>query len=252
MRSGLGTTVARYFVSFLILLVFWTLITVLFSVPTFLLPPPSTVAQTLWSEWPFFADAARYTLLNALTGAMAGIALGMLTGLLAAYSRMLRWVLEPYLVVFQSFPRESLFPLLIVWLGFGATTKMVNAGLLSFFPIAIMTLNSLLDTRQEYVALIRGWGASRIEEFLYCRLPAFVPTLFSAIKVALPLALIGAVLGEFMGGNRGLGYIIVSSGAAFRTDRLFAAVSILAITGTIGLAAIQFVQTRFFERFNQE
>jgi NitT/TauT family transport system permease protein len=160
--------------------------------------------------------------------------------------------LEPYLIIFQSFPRESLFPLLIVWIGFGTATKVVNAALLSFFPIAVITLNGLLDTREDYINLIRGWGATRFEEFLHCRLPAFVPTLVSALKVSLPLALIGAVLGEFMGGNRGLGYIIITSGAAFRTDRIFAAVSVLSLIGVSMLAAVQVIQSTLLKRFKYE
>ncbi len=245
-------SIIRYGASLALLFFLWKIATLSLNMPAYLLPAPERVGATLIAERHMFIDAALYTFLNMLRGAALGIALGILTGCIAAYSRILRWLVEPYLIIFQSFPRESLFPLLIVWIGFGAMTKIVNAALLSFFPIAVITLNGLLDTRDDYVSLIRGWGASRFEEFLHCRLPAFVPTLVSALKVSIPLALIGAVLGEFMGGNNGLGYIIITSGSAFRTDRIFAAVALLSLIGVAMLAAVELLQATVLKRFNQE
>jgi NitT/TauT family transport system permease protein len=244
--------VAQYAGSLILLLAAWKGSIVLFHLPAYLLPPPERVFQTLSGETRAFSTAALYTLHNCLIGGAAGILCGMLIGGLVAYSRALRWIIEPYLIVFQSFPREALFPLFVVWLGFGAATKMVSASLLSFFPVAVLTLNGLLDVRRDYVELIRGWGATRAQEFLYCRLPAVVPTLVSAVKVGLPLALIGSVLGEFIGGNHGLGYIIMSSGSAFRTDRIFAALVFLAAMGLLLLTSIQLIERLLLKRFYQQ
>ena len=252
MLSGLAKNVARYLASLLLLIIMWEVLVRALNIPGYLLPVPEKILSTLWNEQRFFFDAAQYTFTNMLLGASLGITAGVIVGAAVAYSKTLRWLVEPYLIIFQSFPRESLFPLLIVWLGFGMGTKVVNAALLSFFPMAVITLNGLSDVRHDYVDLIRSWGAGRIEEFLYCRLPAFVPTLISAVKVCLPLALIGAVLGEFMGGNNGLGYIIISSTSASRTDRIFAAVVILAVMGLLMLAAVQLTQRMLLERYNQE
>jgi ABC-type nitrate/sulfonate/bicarbonate transport system permease component len=244
--------VAQYIGSLILLLAVWKGLIGLFHLPAYLLPPPERVFQTLSGETRAFSTAALYTLQNCLIGGAAGILCGMLIGGLVAYSRTLRWIIEPYLIVFQSFPRESLFPLFIVWLGFGVATKMVSASLLCFFPVAVLTLNGLLDVRSDYVELIRGWGATRWQEFLYCRLPAVVPILVSAVKVGFPLALIGSVLGEFIGGNRGLGYIIMSSGSAFRTDRIFAALVFLASIGLLMLVSIQLIERLLLKRFYQQ
>jgi NitT/TauT family transport system permease protein len=177
--------------------------------------------------------------------------LGFLLGALTAYSRRVRWIVEPYLTVFQSFPREAFFPLLVVWLGFGHFPKIVNAGLLSFFPMAVVTLSGLSDTRDEYIRLLESWNASRLEQFIFCRLPAAVPSLLGGLRVALPLALIGAVLGEFLGGNDGLGYIIISSGSAFRVDRTFAAIVVLAAGGMIIVALVDAIRFLALRRFYQ-
>lgn len=244
--------VAQYVGSLILLLVVWKSLVVVLHLPVYLLPDPKRVFHTLGGESHAFGVAALYTLQNCLIGGTLGILCGMLIGGFVAYSRTVRWVVEPYLIVFQSFPRESLFPLLIVWLGFGAATKMVSASLLPFFPVAIVTLNGLLDVRRDYLELIRGWGATRGQEFLYCRLPAVVPTLVSAVKIGFPLALIGSVLGEFMGGSNGLGYIIISSGSAFRTDRIFAALVFLAAIGLLMLVSVQLIERTFLKRFYQE
>jgi NitT/TauT family transport system permease protein len=244
--------VAQYGASLVLLLVVWKTLTGWLHLPVYLLPPPEQVFQTLSRETQVFSRAALYTIQNCLIGGAAGILCGMLIGGFVAYSRTLRWIIEPYLIVFQSFPRESLFPLFVVWLGFGAATKVVSASLLSFFPVAVLTLNGLLNVRSDYLELIRGWGATRAQEFLYCRLPAVVPMLVSAVKVGFPLALIGSVLGEFIGGNHGLGYIIVSSGSTFRTDRIFAALVYLAFIGLLLLVSIQVIERLFLKRFYRQ
>jgi NitT/TauT family transport system permease protein len=199
-----------------------------------------------------FLGATFYTVRNMLFGATLGIGAGVVSGLVIGYSRPLRWLVEPYLLIFQSFPRESLAPLFIVWLGFGAAPKVVNAALLSYFPTAVITLHGLLDTRKDYIELMRSWGASRFQEFLYCRLPALVPVLASATKLAAAMALIGAVLGEFMGGHGGLGYVIMTSGSAFRVDRIFGAVVCLAAVGVSIMAVVSGIQILALRRFNQE
>jgi NitT/TauT family transport system permease protein len=131
------------------------------------------------------------------------------------------------------------------------TPKVVNAILLSSLPMAVIMLNSLTDTRDEYLKLMESWRSSRIESFFLCRLPAAVPQIVGGVRVAMPLALIGAVLGEFLGGSGGLGYVIVSSGSAFRVDRIFAAITVLAIGGTLIVASIDLFRFSFLKRFYQ-
>lgn len=242
---------ARYVTSLFILVAAWKAAIMVFQFEPYLLPDPMLVLDTLVKEGPFFAKAALYTFRNMLVGGAIGIGLGLLIGGVCAYSRSARWVVEPYLTVFQSFPREALFPLLIVWLGFGQAPKVVNAGLLAFFPMAIVALHSLSDTRDDYIKLLQSWNADRWQEFVFCRLPNAVPALVSGVKVALPLALIGAVLGEFLGGNEGLGYIIISSGSAFRVDRIFAAIMVLAAGGLSAISLVDAVRLSVLQNYYQ-
>lgn len=244
--------VARYVVAVMLMAVAWDSLIRIFEIPKYLLPAPSDVISTLGAERGMYFRHASATLQNMLGGVAIGLTLGVCAGFLLAYSRTLRWLFEPYLVIFQSFPREALVPVMVVWLGFGHIPKVVNAALLSFFPIAIITMNSLLDTRSEYLELVRSWGASKQEEFLYCRLPGALQAIVAGLKIAVPLGLIGAVLGEFMGGSEGLGYVIISSGANYRMDRSFASLVVLAVVGMVSLGAINFLQESAFARFKQE
>ncbi len=251
--SSLGWATLRYAASLALLMLLWVAIGRLAALPLFILPTPASVFQALVAERATFAHATAYTLQNAAVGAVLGVGLGFLTGVLTAVSPKLRWIAEPYLIIFQSFPREALVPLFVVWLGFGWMPKVLSAALLAYFPMAVLTANGLLDTRRDYIDLVRSWGATRFQELLHCRLPALVPALVGGIgKVCLPLALIGAVLGEMTGGgNYGLGYIVITSGAVSRVDRVFGALLILGATGAGVLAAVNALQSAL-RRFNQE
>lgn len=242
----------RYATSIGILLIVWHVLIKLLNVPAYVLPTPILVLTTLMNEYQSFAVHAKSTLFNMCIGGGAGIALGISVGLIVAYSRTLRWLIEPYLIIFQSFPREALIPVIVVWLGFGNAPKIFNSAVLSFFPMAVITINSLLDTRGEYIELVRNWGASKWEEFIHCRLPYAVQPILGGLKIALPLSLIGAVLGEFMGGSEGLGYVIVSSGANYRLDRSFASLVILSLIGITLLAVVRVLQDVVLNKFKQE
>jgi NitT/TauT family transport system permease protein len=251
-RSSVPLVVVRYVASIVVLVVVWDAVVRIGDLKAYVLPPPWDVLKTLFNEAGVFWAAMVFTVKNMLLGAALGIGLGLIAGALIAIARPVRWIAEPYLLIFQSFPREALIPLFIVWMGFGAGPKIVNSALLSFFPMAVVTLNGLSDTRRDYLELMDSWGATKLQQFAYCRLPAVVPTLIGGLKIAMPLALIGAVLGEFMGGSEGLGYTIVSSGSAFRVDRIFAAILCLGGVGISGFALINGIQALFLQRFNQE
>lgn len=250
--ASAASSIVRYTVSIGVLLAIWAAATRLFELPPYLLPDPAAVFSTLVTERGVLGLAAASTLRNALIGGIGGILIGVTIGCSASMFRPVRWIVEPYLGLAQSFPRESLFPLFVVWLGFGALPKMLSSGLLACFPMAVITLDALSSTRGDYLLLLSSWKASRWQTFLHCRLPAAIPAMIGGLKVCLPLALIGAVLGEFLGGSEGLGYIIVSSGSAFRVDRIFAAIVVLAAAGSGLVALVEVVRATAARRFYLE
>src|SRR5262245_4029034 len=161
------TAIVRYLCSITLLFAVWQGAVIAFALPGYLLPSPFQVLVTLSTEFEWFAPHALATIQNAAFGGTLGIGLGFIIGMHIGYSPWLRWIAEPYLVIFQSFPRESLIPLVIVWLGFGDAPKVFNAALLSFFPAAVITVNGVLDVRSDYLELMRSWGASKTEEFVF-------------------------------------------------------------------------------------
>jgi len=216
-----------------------------------MLPAPEKVLSTLYMERDQFLQASIPTFRNAVVGGTVGILGGIVLGAICAYSSRIRWIVEPYLTIFQSFPREAFFPLMIIWLGFGDLPKVVNATLLSIFPMAIVTLDALTDTRRDYLTLFESWSANRWDTFRYCRLPAATPSIIGGVRVAAPLALIGSVLGEFLGSSEGLGHIIVSAGSAFRVDRAFAAIVVLAAGGTMMVFLIDQLKNTLLKKYYQ-
>jgi len=251
-RKTLQKESGRYLAAMAFLLITWHLAVTLFPIPKYLVPTPVAVGKVFISEYPNLLMGAKYTATNMIIGGTIGICLGIIVAAVLCFSVKLRWLFEPLLTAFQSFPRESLLPLLVVWLGLGTAPKIVNAALLSFFPAALVTLHALLGTRQDYLALVRNWGMSDWQTLAMCRLPAAVPAILSVIRLSYPYALIGSVLGEFFGGNTGLGYIIISSGSTFRVDRIFAAVILLALIGSTMVIVVNVIQQTICKRFYLE
>lgn len=239
----------RIVASLAALFLIWFAFVAAFDIPPYLLPSPLKVLETLVIEHARFMDAAASTFSNAIVGGTIGILLGMIIGAACAFSTRTKWLVEPYLTIFQSFPREAFFPIMVVWLGFGDLPKIVNASLLALFPMAVITLDALLNTRSDYLKLMTTWRASKWQVFVHCRVPAGVPAILGGIRVAFPLALIGAVLGEFLGGSDGLGHIIVSSGSMFRIDRSFAAIVVLAFGGTSMVLAMDWLKNTFLKNY---
>lgn len=244
--------VVRYTVSLILLLIIWEMTIRLLHIQPYLLPHSGTVFSTLLTEHARFIQAAEFTVRNAIVGATIGVVGGIITAALLAGIPVVRWICEPYLTIFQSFPREALLPLLMTWLGLGPALKVTSAAMLCFFPTTMVVLAALVNVRSDYLILLRSWGASELQILLHLRLPSAIPAIIASIKLAVPISLIGSVLGEFMGGNEGVGYIIINSGAQFRVDRIFAGIVILCFLGVIGAAIINLLQLKLFGRFYHE
>jgi len=222
----------------------------LFGIPTYIVPHVWSVGESLYKHWTYLSRHCLVTLGESTCGAAIGIMGGILVGASLANSRIARWLAEPYLVAFQSFPREALAPLLVVWFGFGVIPKIVMASLICFFPMALAALSAFLKTPRELCDLLWAQGATPWQLFIFVRVPNAVPSLVGGAKVALPLAVIGAVIGEFIGGSQGLGYIVATSAGQSDTPLLFSALVLLGVIGLSTLALIRtlehLVRRRFF------
>jgi NitT/TauT family transport system permease protein len=216
---------------FAALAVAWEVSVVAFDIKPYLLPRLAVVLESLWTHRVnlFFQSlvTAKEIGLGYLLAVFGGIAIALVIYAWPLAYRML----YPVLVVFQGLPKIALAPLMIIWMGYGTSSKVLMAFLFSVFPVVISTLGGLLGTPHHLLEHFRAIRAGRATTFWRLQLPAALPSIMDGCKTAMPLAVIGAIVGEFVGSERGLGYLILEATAQARTDLLFAAlvaVSVLA------------------------
>lgn len=227
----------------------WAGVCVLFSIPKYLLPPPWAVFSEFLNWFSYLIPHALITLLEVFFGSAIAVIVGLGVGVSLSIIQPLRWLLEPYLAALQAFPKEAIAPLLVVWLGFGLMPKVFMSSLLATLPIALGSLTALSNTPKELVNFLRAQGANNLEIFWYVRLPSAVPGIFASLRIALPLAVIGAVLGEYMGGSKGLGYVVATASAENKTARVFAALILLGFIGMAGIIVLRLVQRSMRARY---
>jgi len=232
--------------SITIFFLFWHNAIKWFSIPAYLLPGPLDVAKTLWVGyaggrfWPHLG----ITMYEMAVGYVVGCSAALVIGALVAESRIIDRIVYPFIIGLQSMPKVALAPLIIVWFGFGPASKMVMVGLICFFPTFVNSLTGLRAANQDQLDLYRVFKASRLSVFLNVKLPTAASSIFAGLQISVVLALIGAVVGEFVAAQKGLGYLIQSSTLNFDVATMFAAIISLAIIGVIASTVIRLIQAR--------
>jgi len=207
----------------------WWLATIVFDWKPFLVPSPKDVWNELVAQRHRLPGHVEATLFESLEGFGLAIVLGIPVAVAIAYSRLLESTIYPALIALNAIPKIAIAPLLVIWMGFGSGPKVTMVVLICFFPIVISTATGLKSTPVEFVDLVRSLAASPLQQFVKVRFPAALPFVFVGLKVAISLAVIGAVVGEFVGATKGLGYVIVASGQNANTSLAFAAIVLLSL-----------------------
>lgn len=205
--------------------------------PAYLVPAPSAILAKTASNLPFFLGEGVYTLAEALAGLLLGTVVALVAAAIMAHIRWVERTIFPLAVAVKVTPIVAIAPLLVLWLGFGPAPKIIVAALISFFPILANGLTGFRAVNPTMLAFLRSIHASEIEIFTKLRLPYALPYLLAAFKVATTLSVIGAVVAEWVGADRGLGAVIMRSNSNLDMVTLAAAVFVLAIFG-IGLYLI--------------
>ena len=210
-----------------------------FDTKSYVLPAPSRIWTAFTETRSILPGHIRTTLGEALLGLGFAIVVGVGLALAMAAWPFVRRVFYPLLVVSQTIPMVVLAPLLVIWFGFGMTPKVVMVALIGFFPIAVATVDGLTGADAEMTALIRGMGGGRLAELRYVRAWAALPAFFAGLKIATAYAVLGAVIGEWVGASSGLGIFITRSQNSFRVDRVFVATIVVALVSIALFAAVQ-------------
>ncbi len=234
-----------------LLLAAWEAATRLLAVSALVLPPPSRIAQTLWQGlisgylWPHL----RATATELLLGLAAGCAIGLGAGVLLAELPRLRRLLMPYVVLSQVVPKLALMPLFIVWFGFGLAPTVVITALICFFPLLENTLTGLGQVPPAQLELFRMLGASRLQTLLRLKLPTGLPAMLAGFRVAVVLALVGAVVGEFIAASRGLGALVIAAQGSMDTPLMFAALALVSLLGLLLYQGALLVERRLLKPY---
>ena len=219
----------RILVTFIVIIVFWYIICLLFELPSFILPSPDLVAIALFNNFFEILNHSSITLLEILLSLFFGIVLGSFFAVLISLSeRLKRWIM-PLLLASQSIPVFALAPILVLWFGYGISSKVIIGTIIVFFPIASNFSDALNKIPKEYIHAGQTLGFSKLQIFNLIKLPNALPGLFSGIRVGACFAPIGAVVGEWIGGSQGLGSYMIYSNARLQIDNMFAALIILIV-----------------------
>lgn len=233
------------------LLLGWEAAAVWLAWPELIMPAPTVIGKTLWSGllsgyfWPHIGQTA----LEVVAGLALGGAFGFVCGVLLGESALCRRVLMPYMVASQVMPKLALAPLLTVWLGFGTLPMVVITALVCFFPLLESTLTAIAHTDMARIELFRMLQAKRWQTLWYLKLPAGLPGILAGLRMAAVLALVGAIVGEFIAGSQGLGALIIAAQGSMDTPLMFAVLTLITILGWVLYLAILWLQRRLLQPY---
>ena len=232
--------------AFIILLMAWEAVVRILRVPDFILPPPSAIAVSLYYglKSGLFIEHFFVTAFQTLTGFLLAAFFGIGLGALVAQFRIVERTVYPWLVALQTLPKIAIAPLIIIWAGYGIQSKIVIVALVALFPILVNTIVGLKSCDQGKLDLMRSLGATPWETFRLVRLPNALPFIFAGLNVAIVLAILGSIVGEFVGSKAGLGNLILEANFQFNVAQMFAILVILGVFGVALSMIVRFIQGR--------
>jgi len=231
------------------LVVAWEAFTKLTAVSRLLLPAPSDIAATLVSALPLLVHMSAITAAEFLLGFGLSVVVGIPLGALLVHARPVELAVYPLLVASQTVPKAAIAPIFVVWLGAGMTSKVLIAFTIAFFPIVIDTAIGLRAAPPEVINVVRSMGANAFQVFWFVRFPNALPNIFGGLKVASTLAVVGAIVGEFVSAEKGLGYLVLVANGELNTTLVFASVVTLSVLG-VGFYFLLELVERFVIRWH--
>lgn len=229
---------------FLFLLAGWQASVLVFDVKEYLLPGPLDIGNKFSDRYDILIKHALVTLIEAISGFVLGVIIALIIALAITHIRIAGLMLFPLIILIHTTPKIAIAPFLAIWLGFGMASKVVISAILVFFPVVINTVRGLNSADAELFDLMRSYGTNAMEMLLKVRLPSSIPYVFSSFRIAAPASVIGAVVGEFVGSDSGLGYLILLANTNFDTSLMFASLILLAAMGICFFYLVVLIEKR--------
>jgi ABC-type nitrate/sulfonate/bicarbonate transport system permease component len=230
---GALTDIAAPAALLLLMFVGWEVAVSVLAVPAFILPRPSAIVAEIFGDWDLYQDNLIFTLQNVLIGFAVAFVVAMVLGFIVAHSKIANRTLYPILVASQTVPVIAIAPIFIIWFGYGIMPKIVTTALICFFPLTVNTIAGYMSVDPDQRTLFKAYNAGPWHTFGKLTFPAALPYIMSGLKISVTLSVIGGVIGEWIGSEKGLGYLIIQSSAQIMTVRVFAAVALLAMMGIV-------------------
>jgi len=227
-----------------VLLGAWELACIAFEIQEIVLPRPSRIFETMFLRAEILLEFCFQTLWTTIIGFLLAIAGGLLLGLLVGASPFIYSGLYPLLIAFNAIPKVAIVPIMMIWVGVGALPAIITAFVISFFPIVVNVATGLATIEPELRDVLRSLGATQREILIKVGIPRAMPYLFASLKIAITLAFIGTVISETVGGNGGVGFLMLSASARNDAPTTFAGLFAIAIMGILMYAACALIERR--------
>lgn len=225
-----------------VLLLLWQLVCSFGIVPGYMLPSPVKVIKAFVADFSLLMNHAGYTIAEAFLGLGIGIFLGLFVAVLMDRFRLIYKGVYPILVLTQTIPTIAIAPLLVLWLGYDMTPKVVLVVITCFFPITIGLLEGFMSADKDTISLMRCMGANDFDIFRYVKLPGAAPSFFSGLKISATYAMVGAVISEWLGGFYGLGVYMVRVKKSYAFDKMFAVIFLICIISLLLMKGVDLLQ----------
>jgi len=229
-------------IALLLIVGFWQFACSVLGVSSFLLPSPAAIAKDIAGNLPYFLPHIGMTAAEIFIGFLASILVGIPIAIVLTFSKVLKKSLYPLIVGSQVVPKVAIAPVMLAWFGFGITPKIAIIITVAFFPVVINAVVGLSSASPQMIYLARSMGASPLQTFWKFRLPQALPSILAGVKMAAVLAVIGAVVAEFVGSDSGLGHVILSASSNFDITRQFSSIVLLTFLGMAFFWATELVE----------
>lgn len=227
------------------ILLVWEILVLAFKIPEYLLPKPTSIISEIIINFSSLLTHTGITMFEAIIGYIIANIIGFSVAVIFAHSKTIEKGFYPYAIALKTTPIIAMAPLLVLWFGTGLFSKIVAAALVCFFPILVNTVKGLGSVDSDALDLFKSYSASKWQIFTKLRLPNSLPYIFSALKISTGLAIVGAVVGEFVGASKGIGYVILVSSYHLETTTMFAAIIMSALAGVLFFWLISVLEKKF-------
>jgi ABC-type nitrate/sulfonate/bicarbonate transport system permease component len=227
--------------TFIIVLLLWQLIVTWFHIEQWIIPTPLKIIDSFWQSRSLMFYHMIPTIIEALIGLFSAMIIGIFVAILMERSEVIKKIIYPFLIISQTVPFITLAPLLTLWFGFGLLPKIIIIALVCFFPITINLFDGFQGVNPAVLRLLTSMGANQKQMFKWVKWPASLPAFFSGLRIAAAYSILGAVVSEWMGADRGLGILLIRSTKSYLTDRVFATIGIITILSFIVVLAVEVI-----------